>query len=219
MGKGVLDPVDGAGDVRQQAPSIGVAQDQALGTLLERGPQHPQGELRVRPVAVEEVLRVKEDPPVVASQVRHRLGHHRDSVVEVGQQGFPDVVVPRLPDDAYRLGLRFEQIEHLRITLNRSAGPAGGAERGQGRGAEVEFGTRPLEKLAVLGVGAGPSALDVSDPEIVQQSGDPQLVGNGQRDAFLLRPVSQGGVVDFESGMWHASFPPSPDRRRYVPCK
>ena len=49
-----------------------------------------------------------------------------------------------------------------------------------------------------LRVRAGPAALDVVDAEGVEPLGDPQLVGDREGDAFALRAVAQGRVVDFD---------------------
>src|SRR5204862_521362 len=51
------------------------------------------------------------------------------------------------------------------------------------------------EELRVLGIRAGPAALDVADPERVQPAGDPDLVLRREGEAFALRAVSQGRVV------------------------
>ena len=47
----------------------------------------------------------------------------------------------------------------------------------------------PLEELVVLGVGAGPPALDVADAEVVELLGDAELVVDRQRQPFLLAAV------------------------------
>ena len=56
----------------------------------------------------------------------------------------------------------------------------------------------PLEKVFVLGIGARPPALDVLDAEMVELLGDPQLVVDRERQAFLLTAIPQGGVVDVD---------------------
>ena len=49
-------------DLVGQRPAVGVAQHERLGTRLLGGVEHPEGELGVAAVAVEEVLGVEEDP-------------------------------------------------------------------------------------------------------------------------------------------------------------
>ncbi len=66
------------------------------------------------------------------------------------------------------------------------------------------------EELVVLGKGTGPSALDVVDPQLVEQRRDPQLVAHGERYPLLLRSVPQGGVVDLELGLHDSSAKKKP---------
>src|SRR5207249_6903104 len=78
-----------------------------------------------------------------------------------------------------------------------SAVPArvpGHAERRDLRLAQRDARDAP-EELRVLGIRAGPAALDVADPERVQPAGDPDLVLRREGEAFALRAVSQGRVV------------------------
>ena len=56
----------------------------------------------------------------------------------------------------------------------------------------------PSEELLVLGVGSGPTALDEADPQVVELLGYPQLVIDGEREAFLLGAVPKGGVKDID---------------------
>ena len=57
---------------------------------------------------------------------------------------------------------------------------------------------RAPEQFVVLRVGAGPTGLDVVDPEVVELLGDAQLVLDGERDALELRPIPQRRVVDLD---------------------
>ncbi len=52
------------------------------------------------------------------------------------------------------------------------------------------------EELNVLRVGAGPAALDVGHPVLVEHPGDPQLVGEREDDVLALGPVAERGVVE-----------------------
>src|SRR5262249_56100058 len=82
---------------------------------------------------------------------------------------------------------------------------AGRPERREGGVAELQLGAGPPEELGVLGDRAGPSAFDEADAELVQAPRDGQLVGDGQREAFLLGAVAQRGVVDVEAVVGHVS--------------
>src|SRR5690606_14940612 len=63
---------------------------------------------------------------------------------------------------------------------------------------QLELLARTPEELRVLRDRSGPAALDVADPQLVEQGGDGELVRDGQVHALLLRSVAQGRVVDVE---------------------
>ena len=125
-----------------------------------------------------------------------------------------------------------EQRLHLGVIGHCDAGPPGRTERHQVGALEVSSGASPGEELGVLGQRPRPAALDEPDPELVEQPGDRQLVGDRVRDAFTLGAVSQGGVVDVErvvrtAGVTHvrsppaaSAAPPAADTRACIqPCK
>jgi hypothetical protein len=127
-------------------------------------------------------------------EVGDRIGDHPDVLFERGRQDPLDVQPPALAEDGdYRRVCLQESLE--RLVRGDRVGPAGGAEGGQLRVGESEV-AGPSEELGVLGVGAGPAALDVIDAELVELAGDPELVLEGEGDALALRAVTQGGVVD-----------------------
>ena len=188
------------GDVGGQGAAVGVAQHHRRGARGGRGLQHPQAELGIVAIAVEEVLGVEEHPLARAHQELHRVGHHGHSLIEAGLQRLGDVVVPALADDANRRRSRRGQVGQHLVGVHPSPGPAGGAEGDQLADLQVELGAGPLEELVVLGVGAGPATLDACHAETVELLGDAQLVVDGERDALKLGAVAQGGVVDLHRG-------------------
>src|SRR5208283_5651610 len=72
----------------------------------------------------------------------------------------------------------------------------GAAKGGDAAAVELAVLANFLKKIAVLGIGARPAALDIMDPELRQLPGDADLVGQGQGEIFRLGAVPQGGVVD-----------------------
>ena len=50
------------------------------------------------------------------------------------------------------------------------------------------------EELLVLGIGAGPAALDVVDAQLVQLLRNDELVVHGERDGLALRAVPESGI-------------------------
>ena len=88
-----------------------------------------------------------------------------------------------------------------RVVSSSYAGSSGRAEGCELRVAQVELLVRAAEELGVLGVGARPAALDVTDAETVELARDRQLVGDREVEPLLLRAVAQGGVVDMECAL------------------
>ena len=167
---------------------------------------------RVGPVAVEEVLGVEEDPLALLPQVAHRVGDHRQVLVERGPQGQLDVAVVALGDQRHDRGARLAERGDLRVVGGVDARLAGRAERGERGVAQVELGLRAAEELGVLRNRARPAALDEPDAETVQVPGDHQLVGNRQVQALLLGAVAEGGVVDVKLVVEHSRCPFLPYR-------
>ena len=94
LGHGLLDLVG-------QGAAVGVAQDEPGGPGLVGRPQHPEGELGVAAVAVEEVLGVEEHLEAgVAARNSTESADHGHGLVERRPQRLGDVVVPRLGHDA-----------------------------------------------------------------------------------------------------------------------
>jgi hypothetical protein len=189
---------DGLPHVVGQRASVGVAEHQRLCARFLRRRQHGQCEVGIASVAVEEVLRIEEDPHVVLAQEANGVGHHGHRLVEGGPQGLGDVAVPRLGHNAGDRRPGLNQVGENGVGLGFHAGPPGGAERHQCGGAERELLLRPREELDVLGIGPGPATLNEGDPEVVELLGDPELVVDREREALLLAAVPQNGVEDVD---------------------
>src|SRR5204863_5798394 len=65
---------------------------------------------------------------------------------------------------------------------------------------------RFAEEVDVLRVRAGPAALDVGHAVLVEEAGDAQLVGEGERDVLALRAVAERRVVQ-DDGLAHEAAP------------
>ncbi len=206
------DRLDDVAELGRHHAAVGVAQRDHARARLGRGPDALDGVGRVGPVPVEEVLGVDEDPLALCRQVPHRVGDHRQVLVERGAQGKLDVAVVALGDEGDDGGARFAERGDLRVVGGPDARLAGRAERGQGGVAQLELGLGPPEELGVLGNRARPAALDEPDAETVQVPGDHQLVGNREVQALLLGAVAQGGVVDVKLVVDHRRCPFLPYR-------
>ena len=198
-GAGRLDDVEhDVGDPVGQHAAVGVAQGDDLRAGLGGGAQHLEGVRPVGAVAVEEVLGVEEDRLPLLAQVRDRVAHHREVLLERGAQRELDVAVVRLRDEGDDARAGVTEGTHEGVVGSTYAGPAGGAEGREPRMPEVELLAGAAEELGVLGVGPRPAALDVAHAEAVELLGDAQLVGDREVEALLLGAVAQGGVVDVE---------------------
>ena len=192
--QGGADLADDPGHAGRQAAAVGVAEDHGVGPGGGGRLDHGQGVGRVGGVAVEEVLGVEGGPAAGRHQVGDRVADHGQVLVQGGPQGLVHVQVPGLADQGDDRGLAVQEGVQVGVVVDPAAGPAGGPERGQGGVAPGQLGGAG-EVLGVLGVGAGPAALDDVDAEVVEQAGHPQLVGHGELEADLLGAVAQGGVV------------------------
>src|SRR5262249_58228329 len=96
------------------------------------------------------------------------------------------VVIPGFRDEADGGGLSLEQRREAWIVRSRTARPPRHAERGEGRLEAALLG----EQLRVGQVRARITALDIVDAEIVQPTGDDELVVERKIDAVGLRAVA-----------------------------
>ena len=90
----------GLADVVGQGASVGVTEHEGLRAGLFGCSQHRQRELRVAPIAVEEVLGVEKDTQIVLAQIANRIGHHGHGFVQRRAQRLVHVPVPGLRHDA-----------------------------------------------------------------------------------------------------------------------
>ena len=200
---------DDLADLVGQRAAVGVAQHDVAGALHHGCLQGPQRELGVLLVAVEEVLHVDEHPPALAGEVLDGVGDHRLALVQRRLQRLGDVVVGALGDDAHRRRAGLDEVAQRGVVVDLAARAAGRAERHQRARGQLQLGGGPGEELDVLGVGAGPAALDVLHAEEVELLGDAQLVLDRGRDALDLQAVAQGGVEDLDvpAGLTHVVAP------------
>ena len=169
--------------------------------FVGRGLEHPQRELGVGLVAVEEVLGVEEHPQPLAlagtAPSPPTMATPSSSVV---CSASVHVVVPRTCRrcrPCRRPGL--DQRAQRRVVVDLAQRPAGRAEGHQRRRSDSFSSVRrAAEELLVLRVGLRVAALDPVDAEAVELLGDAQLVLDGERDALELGAVAQRGVEDLD---------------------
>ena len=83
----------------------------------------------------------------------------------------------------------------VRIVRRRSVGAARHTERGKLGGFEFH-GFGALEKFHIFGIRARPATFDVRHAEFIEQARDAEFIIDRQRNAFPLRTVAEGRVVD-----------------------
>ncbi len=191
------DRTDRVFDLVRERTAVGVAQHEAVGARERRSLEHPEAELGVRPVAVEEVLGIEEHGEAVGLEVLDRIGDHRDTFVERGLERFEHVVVPALPDDADGVGAGLDEVAQRVVGVDLALRSARRTERHESARREGELARRTTEELVVLRIGPGPTGLDVVDAEPVELLRDPQLVVDRERDPLELSAVTQRRVVNF----------------------
>jgi hypothetical protein len=184
-----------AADLFGQGAAVGVAQDDPAGAGGVGGLQAGEGVGRVGAVAVEEMLGVEEGFAAPGDGVGDGGGDGGEVLVEGGAQGGGDVEVVGLADEADGRGLGVEDRGQDVVVLGRAADAGGHAEGGEG-GAGLG---RGAEEFAVGGVGAGPAAFDVVDPQGIEGAGDLGLLGGRELDALGLLAVAEGGVEEGEA--------------------
>ena len=63
----------------------------------------------------------------------------------------------------------------------------------------------PLEEFLVFGIGAGPSAFNVVNTQLIEFLGDEHFVIDGERDGFALRAVPESGIESLNAHGWFST--------------
>ena len=145
------------------------------------------------------MLRVVENRFPVILKITDGVAYHPEILVGFRAQDFLHMQQPGLPDDRHHRRLRFQDQPHQIVLLHRDTLAAGHAER-------RDFGMPPFafaglfEEFHVLRITPRPAAFNVMNPERIELLGDAQFVHRGEIDAFALRTIAQGRVIDFHLG-------------------
>ena len=124
---------------------------------------------------------------------------------------------PAFPDDGHRRSFGREKESNLRVRGGIDLRPAGAPKGANLRVAPLEM-LGLVEERDILRIGSGPSALNIVNPKRIQLLRDPNLVVHTERNAFGLRAVSQGRIIDHDLLRIHISRTDSVSQRRGV-CK
>src|SRR5258708_18970341 len=146
-------------------------------------------------VPIKKMFGIKNNLSPAGLQISHRLADHPQVFFHRNAQDLFHMKAPALSDDSYDRSFRLNQQRDSSVFVRskvRSTRTAEGTQSGRL--------PRPLlrlrKKLDVLWVGTRPSPFNVMNPESVEFFRDPNLVLHAERDAFCLRTVAQGCIVN-----------------------
>src|SRR5205823_1793286 len=152
------------------------------------GLQRTQREIAVVDIAVEEVFGIVDDFFAVVLQVADGFADDGEVFVFGDAERAGNVQVPALAEDGDDRGSGVDQLTDVAVFLNGVLREARGSEGAEPGMLQLET-TRLLEEFLVSGIGAGPSAFNVVNTELVQFPGNEHFVIDGERDSFALRAV------------------------------
>ena len=188
-----------ARDFVRQTAAVRVAEHDEIRARLFRRLPGGEGVFGIKLVAVEAMLGVVDDEFAVVLEEAHGVADHREIFFRRAAQDLLHMQHGSLAVDGHDGGAGLDEQAHLVVLLNGHALFARGTERREPR--VFEFFLFGLgEELDVLGIAAGPAAFNVMHPERVELLGDAELVRDREIDAFALRTVAQGRVIDFDLG-------------------
>ena len=104
---------------------------------------------------------------------------------------------PGLAHQGADRGGRGQEGGQVGIVVRGALGVVGGAKGHQHRVGQLQL-AGPLEELLIAGVGAGPTAFDVGNPQAVQLAGHLEFVFWGEDESLGLGAVPEGGVVKLD---------------------
>jgi hypothetical protein len=111
----VLYPADDPFDLVRQGAAVRIAQNEAVGTGGLRREDRFDGIIRIRLVAVEEVLGIVDDLIHVFFQERHGFLDHREVFLQCGLERLEHMEVPGLAEDRRHRGAGGHQRLHARV--------------------------------------------------------------------------------------------------------
>ena len=178
-----------------QRASVGVTERDGRRARARRRAQRREGVLWVVCVAVEEVLGVEDDLAALLGEEADRVGDHRQVLLLRRLEHVAHLDGGGFPDERHDRRLAREHGLEGRVARGLAADAAGRAE-GDELGVLQPHVAHAREELRLLRIGAGVSALDVVDAELVELPDDRELVLDGEGEAFHPEAVAKGGVVE-----------------------
>ena len=120
-------------------------------------------------------------------------------------QNFLNVQRPGFAEDSADGRLRVKQRLDVGVVFRAAFDAAGGAERSDERVLPWQV-AGALEEFNILWIRSRPAAFDERDAKVIKFLRDTNLVIARKREAFGLRAVAQGGVINLDEGQCHKAF-------------
>ena len=118
-------------DLVRQGSAVGIAKNNAIGTVHHCRFENTKCEFRVGFVPIEEMFSIEEHPQTFGLQEGDRFSHHCDAFVERGPKCFGDVKVPALTNDAYRRCSGANERRKCGIDIDLASRAASGTKRNE----------------------------------------------------------------------------------------
>ena len=141
------------------------------------------------------MLGIIDDALAIGFEIRNRLFDDAQIIFERCEQNFPDVKSPCFAKDGADRRLRIEQRFDVGIVFGSAFDAAGGTERGDERVLPLHI-AGALEEFNILRIRTRPAAFDKSDAKFIKFLRDANFVIARKREAFRLRSVAEGSVVN-----------------------
>ena len=197
---------DGCLYLKRHGPPIGITEHDAVRTRLLGGLDGREGVFPVSLEPVEEVFGVEDDFGHLPLEEGDGCNDHLYVFIQRDVHGGQGMDVPGFADDGHHLSPGVQEGADIGVFF-RGHPLAGGAPKGddpcRGEGSLPHL----AEVLDIAGVRAGPSPLDIVNPELIEFLGDPQFVLHGKRDVLRLGSIPQGRIVDRNLHLIHFSCP------------
>ena len=181
-------------DLRRQRASVGVTQNDPLGTRLGGGPQAVERITGVEAKAVEEVLGVEQHALAGAQQKRHRVGDHRQVLLARDADDLLDMQHRRLTHERAGRREHLGQDPQALVGLGGDVPAAGHAEGDDLRDVQRLVGEQ-LEQLVLLGIRRREARLDQVDSEGIEGMDHPHLLLGGE--AQVPSPMPSRRVASY----------------------
>ena len=182
-------------DLVRQRAAIRVTQHNPPRTRLIRRDSNRQCIFRIGLVPVKEMLAIEHH---LASAPMHRRDTVRNRVeifLERAPQRHMHLIIPRLADKTNRIACRIKQRGNARIIRGRTPHLFRHAERRKPR----RLGPLLRKKRSIERVRTRVTALDIINPQPVEQTGNLHLVLERKINTRRLRPVAQRGIKQKEA--------------------